>query len=123
MTKAKAFYDFFSGFGMPAYVSTSVPADATFPRLTYDPVYGSLDGGPVSITVNLWFRTESEKKANDKADEIFKYIGKGGRQITCDDGMIWINRDSNTYQPMSDPDDSMIKRRYMLLTAQFLTID
>lgn len=123
MTKAAALYQFFSGFEIPAYVATNVPEDATFPRLTFEPSFGSLDGGPVPLTVNLWYRTESEKEPNEKAQEIFKRIGNGGVLLPCDEGTIWINRDSPFCQNMADPDDSMIKRRYILLTAQFLTID
>lgn len=121
--KDVALHEFFSGFGVPAYVYTSVPLEATYPRLTYEPVFGSFDGGPVSIAVNLWYRTESERIPNAKADEIFKYIGRGGRQIACDDGMIWINRDESGWTSRLDPDDSMIKRRYMLMMVQYNTID
>ena len=123
MTKGEALYNFFSGFGLKAYVSTNVPEDAEFPRLTYSPVFGSLTGGSVSIDVNLWYRSESEREANAKAQELFKRIGEGGVTLPCDDGVIWINRDSPFCQNLADPDDSMIKRRYILLTAQYLTID
>ena len=123
MTKAAALQTFFSSFDLPAYVATNVPEDAEFPRLTYSPVFGSLTGGSVSIDVNLWFRSESEREANAKAQELFKRIGEGGVTLPCDDGVIWINRDSPFCQNLADPDDSMIKRRYILLTAQYLTID
>lgn len=123
MTKGEALYNFFSGFGLKAYVSTNVPEDATFPRLTYSPVFGSLTGGTVSVDVNLWYRSESEREANSKAQELFKRIGEGGVTLPCDDGVIWINRDSPFCQNLADPDDSLIKRRYILLTAQYLTID
>lgn len=123
MTKDVALYNFFSGFNIPAYVSTNVPESATFPRLTYTPIFGSMTGGPVSIDVNLWYRTESEITPNAKADEIFKYIGESGITIPCEDGVIWINRDSPFCQNLSDPEDSLIKRRYILLSAQYLTID
>lgn len=123
MTKAAALQEFFERFSLPAYVATNVPEDATFPRLTYSPVFDSLTGGPVSIDVNLWYRSESEVEANSKAQELFKRIGDGGVTIPCDDGIIWINRDSPFCQNLADPDDSKIKRRYILLTAQYLTID
>lgn len=121
--KDVALYEFFSSFGLPAYVATNVPEDAEFPRLTYEPVFGSLSGGPVSVGVNLWYRTESERTPNSKADEIFKRIGESGITFPCAEGIIWINRDSPWCQNLSDPDDSLIKRRYLLMTAQFLTID
>ena len=123
MTKAAALQTFFSSFDLPAYVATNVPESAKFPYLTYSPVFGSLTGGTVSVDVNLWYRSESEREANAKAQELFKRIGEGGVTLPCDDGVIWINRDSPFCQNLADPDDSMIKRRYILLTAQYLTID
>lgn len=122
MTKYKALFDFMSDFGLPAYVSTSVPENVPFPRLTYDPVFDSF-GTEVAVAVNLWYRTESESEPNAKASEISKAIGMGGRVIRCDEGAIWIKRGSPFCQNLSDPDDSMIKRRYINLTLEYITQD
>lgn len=122
ITKAKALLEFMSSFGLPAYVSTSVPHDAPFPRLTYDPVFDSF-GTEVAISVNLWYRTVSEAEPNAKAMEISKAIGMGGRVILCNEGAIWIKRGSPFCQNLSDPDDSMIKRRYINLTLEYITQD
>lgn len=128
MTKGAALLEFFSGFGLPAYVSTSVPEDAPFPRLTYDPVFTAFDFsgsnmGEVACTVNLWYRSESESIPNAKAQEISDAIGQGGKVIPCDDGYIWIKRGSPFAQPMADPNDDMVKRRYINITLEYLTIN
>lgn len=59
MTKDKALHAWFSQF-LPAYPASSVPGDAVFPWLTYDLILGAWDSGEASITVNLWYYTESE---------------------------------------------------------------
>ncbi len=72
MTKDEALYRFFSGFGIPAYPDTAVlnengEPDVVLPYLTYTPVFDAWGGEPVSLTVNLWYRTESEAVPNAKA--------------------------------------------------------
>lgn len=83
MTKAAALYQFFSGFGMPAYAASSVPEDVTFPYLTYELSTSAWNGGEVGLTVNLWFYTTSEAVPNAKAQELSEAIGYGGVTIPC----------------------------------------
>ena len=126
MTKDKALYQFFSSFGIPAYVSTSVlneegEADVVFPYLTYTPVFDAWGGEPVSLTVNLWYYTESEAVPNAKAEEISQAIGMGGTNILCDGGYIKLTRGSPWCQSLSDEVSPLIKRRYINVTARFYT--
>lgn len=128
MTKDKVLYAFFSGFGLPAYVSTSTPEDAEFPRLTYDPVFNSFDFsgnnmGQVAVAVNLWYRTESEAIPNAKAQEISDAIGQSGQVLPCDGGYIWVKRGSPFCQNLADDSDPDIKRRYINLTLEYLTMN
>lgn len=123
MTKAAALHQFFSGFGIPAYTATSVPDDAIFPYLTYELITGAWEEGPVSMTVNLWFYTESEAIPNAKAQQMSDSIGLGGRTIPCDGGMIWIKRGSPWCQSLSDDTAPGIKRRYINVTAEYTTIN
>lgn len=122
MTKTAALQSFFSSFGISAYPSSSVPDDVTFPYLTYDLITGAWGDEQVAITVNLWFYTESEAIPNAKAEEISKKIGLGGVNVACDDGTIWLKRGSPWCQSISDDTDKTIKRRYINVTAEFLTI-
>lgn len=126
MTKDKALYAFFSGFGLPAYPDNAVlnengEPDVVLPYLTYTPVFSAWGGEPVSLTVNLWYRTESETIPNAKAQEISKAIGRDGVTIPCDEGLIWIKRDD--WKNLSDEVDPAIKRRYINVTAQYNTED
>ena len=126
MTKDEALYRFFSGFGIPAYPDTAVlnengEPDVVLPYLTYTPVFDAWGGEPVSLTVNLWFYTESEKIPNTKADEISRAIGLGGKILPCDGGYIWLKRGSPWCQSLSDETSPTIKRRYINITAEYLT--
>lgn len=126
MTKASALYNFFSSFGIEAYEETLVPTGdeaPKFPYLTYQLVTDSFDN-EVIIPVSLWYRSEASLLAlNSKTEEISQRIGRGGVFLDCDGGKIWIKRGSPFAQTMSDPEDNTIRRKYINITAEFLTAD
>jgi hypothetical protein len=126
MTKASALYNFFSSFGIEAYEETLVPTGEEapkFPYLTYQLVTDSFDN-EVIIPVSLWYRSEASLLAlNSKTEEISQRIGRGGLFLDCDGGKIWIKRGSPFAQTMSDPEDNTIRRKYINITAEFLTAD
>lgn len=121
MTKPEALYNFFSSFGMTAYPANAVPEDTVFPWLTYEAPFGSFDDGPMPITVNLWFHTESEAVPYAKAEQIAQAIGEGGVTLPCDRGLIWVKKGTPFCQSVNDEADSSIKRRYINLTLEYLT--
>lgn len=123
MTKAAALQAFFERFGIPAYPVSSVPDDATFPWLTYELVTGAWEEGEVSMTVNLWYYTSSEAIPNAKAEEISRTIGLSGISVPCDGGFIWLKRGSPWCQNLRDETDPTIKRRYLNVTAEYMTIN
>ena len=122
MTKEQALYQFFNSFGIVGYRNTSVPDDVIFPYLTYDAPVSSFEEEPVSITLNLYYYTESEAEPDAKAEEIRKAIGMGGKVLPCDDGYIWLAWGSPWCQSLFDDTDATIKRRYINITAEYLTI-
>lgn len=119
MTKGAALQQFFSQF-LTAYTATSVPEDVVFPYLTYDAVFDAWGGEPVSLTVNLWFYTESEAVPNAKADEISKAL-EGGAVLDMGNGeYIVLHRGSPWCQPLRDETNNNVKRRYLNVTADYL---
>lgn len=123
MTKGAALQAFFEHF-LPSYAASAVPDDVVFPCLTYEMITSAWDGdngGGVSLTVNLWYYTTSEATPNEKAEEISKAIGYGGKLLPCDDGYIWLKRGSPWCQSLHDNAESIIKRRYLNVTAEYLT--
>lgn len=122
MTKAAALQAWFSKF-LPSYPVSNVPDDVVFPWLTYELTTGAWDSGDISLTVNLWFYTESEAIPNAKAQEFSDAIGMGGIMIPCDGGAIWIKRGSPWCQNIRDDTDHNIKRRYLNITIEYLTLN
>ena len=122
MTKAAAIYKFWSSFGLMAYEENTVPDDAAFPYITYQLVTDSFDR-EIPLTASLWYRSESWTGINAKTEEISQKISRGGKIISCDDGAIWLKRGQPFAQNMGDESDDLIKRKYLNITAEFLTAD
>ena len=122
MTKGAALQSFFDSIMTP-YASSAVPDDATLPYLTYELITIAWNGGEVGLTVNMLFRTTSEKEPNAAVDNLSKAIGLGGVFLHCDDGVIWIKRGSPWAQSLTDETDKTIKRRYINVTAEYLTLN
>lgn len=122
MTKEAALHKFFSSFGMKAYPASAVPDDGRLPYLTYEMITSAWETGEVALTVNLWFYTTGEAAPNAKAGELSQAIGPGGRVFPCDGGYIWLKRGSPWCQSLGEETDPNIKRRYINVTAEFLTL-
>lgn len=122
MTKGAALQAFFETI-LPAYAASAVPDDVVFPYLTYELITSAWEGGEVGLTVNLWFYTTSEATPNAKAQELSEAIGYGGKLLKCDGGYIWLKRGSPWCQNLSDDTDPRIKRRYINVIAEYLTLN
>ena len=122
MTKAAAIYQFWSGFGLTAYEENTVPTDAAFPYITYQLVTDSFDR-EIPLTASIWYRSESWTAINAKTEEISQKIRRGGKIIPCDIGAIWLKRGQPFAQSMGDESDDLIKRKYLNITAEFMTAD
>ena len=122
MTKAAAIYQFWNSFGLTSYEENSVPDDAKFPYITYQLVTDSFDR-EVPVAASLWYRSESWTPINAKTDEISHRISRGGKIIPCDGGAVWLKRGQPFAQSMGDESDDLIKRKYLNITAEFITAD
>lgn len=120
MTKAGVIYQVANSFRIPAYEENTVPSDATFPYITYQLVTDSFEN-EVAMSLSLWYRSSSWLEINEKTEEISEAIGRGGVFLPCDGGKVWIKRGSPFAQNMGDESDDMIKRKYINITAEFLT--
>ena len=122
-TKAATIYEFWNSFEMPAYEENGVPTgeDAPkFPYITYQLVTDSL-GNEVVMTASLWYRGTSWVEANAKTEEISQRIGRKGAVLDCNGGKVWIKRGTPFAQNMGDESDNLIKRKYLNITAEYLT--
>jgi len=120
MTPEAAIFQFFNSFGIPAYMDSSVPDDAEFPYITYNLVENDMNQTETNLTVNVWYRTESEAVPNAKVREMFDRIGLGGVTLLCDEGMVWLKRGTPWSQSVTiEGEDEMVKRRYVNVNADF----
>lgn len=122
MTKEQALHRFFNSFGIIGYRNTSVPDDVIFPYLTYDAPISSFEEDPVSITLNLYYYTDSESTPDAKAEKIRQRIGTGGALLNCDGGAIWLKWGVPWCQSLVDDTNANIKRRYINITAEYFTL-
>lgn len=122
MTKEQALHSFFNSFDIIGYRNTSVPDDVIFPYLTYDTPISSFEEDPVSITLNLYYYGASEAAPDAKAEEIRTAIGMRGALLPCDGGAIWLKWGVPWCQSLVDDTDKDIKRRYINITAEYLTL-
>lgn len=121
MDKYQAINAFFASFGIPVYEENSVPIDQglTFPYLTYS-LRTSYALDSLSLTFSLWYRSASQKEINLKTAEIAQAIGLA-KVLPCDEGAVIIRPGVPFAQGMSDDSDPMIKRKYIILDAEFVT--
>ena len=122
MTKAAAIYQFWNSFGLAAYEENSVPDEVAFPYITYQFVTDGFDR-EIPLTASIWYRSESWTGINAKTEEISQKISRGGKVIHCDGGAIWLKRGQPFAQSMGDESDNLIKRKYLNITAEFMTAD
>lgn len=109
MDKEQALYQFWAGFGWPAYDENSVPDDAKLPYITYEDAVSDFDNA-IPLSASLWHRSDSWKTITAKAKEIVNVIGRGGVKIGYDGGGFWLTLSSPQYQRMPESSDNDIRR-------------
>ena len=120
VTKGAALCTFLNGI-MKAYAESEVPNDAVLPYMTYELAIGAFGDEEIPITVNMYFHTDSEAIPNAKAQELSDAIGLGGIMLPYDGGALWLKRGSPFCQSMYDDADHHTKRRYINLSAEFIS--
>ncbi len=111
MNVIEAYNQFWNSFEMAAYDENTVPEGSALPYITYS-ISEAYFNEPVAASVSLWYRSTLWQAISDKAKLIGDYIGRGGRLINFDGGVLWIKRGTPFAQRMSDEDDSI--RRILL---------
>lgn len=123
-SKEKALHAFWSSFGLPAYDQYTVPTGEEapeFPYITYTVQTDSI-GSTVSIEGDLWYYGTSWNEISAKADEIAQRLqNMHPPTIQLDHGRLFLNPGTPFAQRMSDPDNDMVRRIYLNLTAEYFT--
>ena len=115
----EAWQRFFESFGMPAYRDTSVPdKDVSLPYLTYQFVRAEFNE-KASITVKMWFYTESEAEPDEYADLLYQRLKNGGAKVLYDGGAVVFSPGSPFCIAQTGENDNNIKLRYFNITATY----
>lgn len=120
MNKSQALDSFWNSFSLPAFDENSVPTGKSFPYITYQVATDSVNS-PLTLSASLWYRESTWKNIADKAEEIAAHIGYSYRKIKFDDGYLIIYKGTPFAQRMNDPEDDLIKRIVLTITAEFLS--
>lgn len=110
---ARALYQFFSGFGLPAHAKNNVPDDAELPYITYE-VKRPAPLSKCLLHAWVWYRDTVMTNVLRKCDEIEAAIGNGV-SIPTPGGFVTLFKDADTpfAQEQPDPDRAI---RVMYLT-------
>lgn len=123
MTEAvRGIYTFLSGFGVPVYDENSVPEDAVFPYMTYNPIITDWDGSAL-MQVRLWDYPGPDHSAGriygivdqigESIDSESKILPVGTHKyVTLAKGEPWV-------QPQPTPD---VKARVIILNFEISTL-
>ena len=116
---AAALYQFFSSFGIPAFVENTVPDELPGVVEKVEPPYITYElrepepGSKCSLVARVWYMDTSFDAIARKVDQI-KDALREGVSIPTSDGAIWLWMDTNfcQFQPPSEPKE---KIAYLML--------
>ena len=116
---ATALYQFFSGFGLDAYLEYDVPADAQLPYITYQLIEPDWDDSG-TFYARVWYRSPRIDAINAKVDEIKNAIGEGV-SIRAPGGAVYLTKGTPfvQFQPMEG--DDMLKVAYLNFNIHAIT--
>lgn len=100
MTDLKAvLFQFWSQFGVPAYLSDCVPPDAVLPYITFSVTQPALNGETV-LTAFDWHKREEDGNVERSAmmDAIAEAIPVGGVMLRVGTGYIAVYRNTADFQ-------------------------
>lgn len=110
---AQALYEFWSGFGIPAYTTTTVPDEAQLPYITYSLVETEPIGASTHYA-QVFYRSTSNAELLAKVDEIKNAIGDCAL-IECDGGYVAL-RPLNPYVQLME--DAVPENRFAYINLQ-----
>lgn len=118
---AKALYDFWSSFGIPAYAENNVPYTEDGTTLVDPPYITYRIAKPewktqVSTYARIWYKDTSYKDISEKVDEIESRIGEGV-MLPTDHGFVLLFKDINFCQ-FEPTEDNRYKVAYLSLIEE-----
>jgi len=109
---ALALYRFFSGFGIPAYVTDNIPDNAQMPYITYD----LLEPIPFTrgvLNASVWYRDTGYAAISAKVDEIAAAIDSGVSLRTSSGALHLYRERGGAWCKMRNDPNRETKRAYL----------
>lgn len=124
MDNYQALQSFWESFGVEAYDDQTVFNEGNlpaFPHITYESASGGYLNS-ATLSASIWDRTATWGFLKQKAEEIKRYIGYGGKQIKTDGGYLWIKLPESTRfdWPEDSGEDGVLRIR-INIEVDFLT--
>jgi len=116
---AKALYQFFSGFGLNAYVEYNIPDDAQLPYISYQLIEPDWEDGG-TFYARVWYRSMSFLEVNAKIDEIAAAVGEG-KSLRTPGGAVYLSKGAPFIQFMPMEGDDTLRVAYLNFNIQALT--
>lgn len=118
---AKALYDFWSSFGIPAYPENNVPYSKDGVTLVEPPYITYRVARPewrtqVSTYARVWYKDTSYIDISNKVDQIESRIGEGV-MLPTDSGFVLLFKDL-TFCQYEPTEDSRLKVAYLSLIEE-----
>lgn len=111
---AKALYEFWNGFAIPAYPQDHVPDDATLPYITYELKQPNWRG-IASYSANVYYRDTSYESISHTVDLISAEIGEG-KKLVMPTGYIYLFKEDLFAQIQADTETDLDNMKVALLT-------
>lgn len=124
LTKVEAIYQFFAGFGVPAYEQNSVPDGKDrpeYPYITYELRTDSFGDYDTSAMFSVWDDNDSIERVVDISDSIARALGRIGKVIKCDEGFVLIIADSPFCDIRAEEKVRTIKRALCSVRIRYYT--
>ena len=129
MTREQAIFDFWNSFNIPAFEENSLPTGENapaYPNITYQLVIDNF-GSQVQTSASVYDRDKDNYSALfqvlQKTTEIRRKISRGGIMLAFDSGVVWLKPNTPFSQIMGDSEDNAVRRAYLNMTAEFISVD
>ena len=105
---SRALYNFFSGFGIPAYLEDNIPSGAVLPYLTYQPTIPGGWNESSTFHARLWYPSAKGRTAILQTEDRISAALQDGTTLSCEGGAILLYTGSPWAQPLDNPPEGYL---------------
>lgn len=124
LTKIEAIYQFFAGFGVPAFEQNSVPDGKdrpAYPYITYELRPDRFGDYDTSVMFSVWDDNNSIERVVSISDSIARSLGRIGKVLKCDGGYVLMIADTPFCDIRAEESARTIKRALCSVKMRYYT--